>query len=573
MKKMFAGFVASLMSCAALAQTFPVQNLHVLGTSTLDAPLTIANGGTGAATQSAALTGLLGSSLIPIANGGTNASTATGATSQLQYLQGGTGSGARSLTSKFQERVSVLDFTGVDPTGATDSSNGVQAAINAVCNAGGGTLYFPAGTYKIGTQIANITCQGLYIAGAGIFNTTITSPNTTINLLPFNAVANQGIRDVTLTFSGTQTAGCALCVTGVQNFTADRLKITNAFQGVNISGGVIQYYTDLEIRNTVAATGVDIYVTGLGNDQFFKNIVTDHPSASQPLACMRINSTNALWLDAFDGIHCGTGLLLDPQAATDYISWLFVSNSAFDTSSGDGIKLAPANASAVIKGATFVNSWSSTNSLMGVDIAGVGVVDGVRFVGHRSFNNGQSGYFLNAANAANMKNVEFNDSDASGNSQSSSGTYSGFDIGGGISGFSITNSHSGQQAQFGNTQSRGIIVNPGSSNNYVLMGNDVRGNINNSIYDGGTGTNKIIKGNLGYNPIASTSITVGASPFTYTNNTGDAVNVFVTGGTVSSVTLGGNTVATATNTVVPVPQGSSVVVTYSAAPTMTYIGN
>ena len=105
------------------------------------------------------------------------------------------------------------------------------------------------------------------------------------------------------------------------------------------------------------------------------------------------------------------------------------------------------------------------------------------------------------------------------------------------------------------------------------MGNDVRGNINNSIYDGGTGTNKIIKGNLGYNPIASTSITVGASPFTYTNNTGDAVNVFVTGGTVSSVTLGGNTVATATNTVVPVPQGSSVVVTYSAAPTMTYIGN
>lgn len=43
----------------------------------------------------------------------------------------------------------------VDPTGATDSTVGIQAALNDCYNAGGGTVYLPAGTYKI-TDTINI---------------------------------------------------------------------------------------------------------------------------------------------------------------------------------------------------------------------------------------------------------------------------------------------------------------------------------------------------------------------------------------------------------------------------------
>ncbi len=68
----------------------------------------------------------------------------------------------------------------------------------------------------------------------------------------------------------------------------------------------------------------------------------------------------------------------------------------------------------------------------------------------------------------------------------------------------------------------------------------------------------------------STSITVGASPFTWTNTTGTPVNVFIEGGAVSSVTVGGQTAASATNVMETVQQGAAVVVTYSTAPTMTY---
>ena len=45
--------------------------------------------------------------------------------------------------------VNVIDF-GADPTGATDSTVAIQAAINSVTN---GTVYFPNGTYSINTTL------------------------------------------------------------------------------------------------------------------------------------------------------------------------------------------------------------------------------------------------------------------------------------------------------------------------------------------------------------------------------------------------------------------------------------
>jgi hypothetical protein len=71
-------------------------------------------------------------------------------------------------------------------------------------------------------------------------------------------------------------------------------------------------------------------------------------------------------------------------------------------------------------------------------------------------------------------------------------------------------------------------------------------------------------------PIAS--VTVGASPFAYTASF--AGNVAVTGGTVSAITIKrqGTTVATGlTVGLIPACRGDIVTVTYSAAPTMTFI--
>src|SRR6202022_578589 len=110
MKNIF--ILLAFVSSFAFGQNYPsptYNNVTINGTATI--PHAAITGGT--------ITGL--SAPIPISSGGTNATTATGATSQLQYLQGATGSAARSLTSKFQDVISILDFPGCDTTGVADS--------------------------------------------------------------------------------------------------------------------------------------------------------------------------------------------------------------------------------------------------------------------------------------------------------------------------------------------------------------------------------------------------------------------------------------------------------------------
>lgn len=62
------------------------------------------------------------------------------------FTQSGTGAVERSVTSKLAERVSVKDF-GATGDGVTDDTTAIATAITAVNAAGGGTLYFPGGTY------------------------------------------------------------------------------------------------------------------------------------------------------------------------------------------------------------------------------------------------------------------------------------------------------------------------------------------------------------------------------------------------------------------------------------------
>jgi hypothetical protein len=76
-----------------------------------------------------------------------------------------------------------------------------------------------------------------------------------------------------------------------------------------------------------------------------------------------------------------------------------------------------------------------------------------------------------------------------------------------------------------------------------------------------------VEGVNGVNPGGPSAITVGASPFTYTAGS-SGETVYITGGTVSSVTHGGITLAASTGVPINVPANGSIVVTYSAAPTM-----
>lgn len=86
------------------------------------------------------------------------------------FLQGLTGAAARTWLSKASDIVSVLDFPGIDPTGATDSTSGMQLAHNT-----GKLVYYPAGKYLCSPTIT-IASGG--IIGDGPILTTITTNDT-----------------------------------------------------------------------------------------------------------------------------------------------------------------------------------------------------------------------------------------------------------------------------------------------------------------------------------------------------------------------------------------------------------
>jgi hypothetical protein len=72
-------------------------------------------------------------------------------------------SAARTLGARFSDTVNVLDFTGVDNSGVTDSRAGISAAIAAT--PAGGTLFFPPGDYKVsGGFVIN---RPIRVLGAG----------------------------------------------------------------------------------------------------------------------------------------------------------------------------------------------------------------------------------------------------------------------------------------------------------------------------------------------------------------------------------------------------------------------
>lgn len=112
------------------------------------------------------------------------------------FLQSGTGAGVRSLQDKGRDVINIRDFSGVDPTGATDSTAGIQAAITAAI---GKTLYVPTGNYLLSTPTAGalLTINGSITIkadrGAFFLIGSAVSTSTDVILINPQTVADDGV--------------------------------------------------------------------------------------------------------------------------------------------------------------------------------------------------------------------------------------------------------------------------------------------------------------------------------------------------------------------------------------------
>ena len=413
---------------------------------------------------------------------------------------------ARTQTAKNFDTISVKDF-GATGDGATDDTTFILNAIAAATGTiTGYRIHFPRGVYKISATLDVADKANMYLVGDGP-NATVIKPTTSVTTavkFGTSGTSNQGISDMHILCEDA-TACVGVSVTGCDGFWYSDMRTTAASIGLSLAPGFGQFFDRFRIDDSITA---GIKIAG-GNDQFFSNGVLLNPVGAQPsTAGIWVTKNDAFWLHNVDAIYQKHGLLLAPQG-TDYISWVFASNCAFDYGSGNGILIAPA-ASATVKGVNFVGCWTSSNTLHGITADGAGTVDGLRFTGHRSYRNTGSGYYL--TNTGTVINTAFVSCEASGNSFGSSGVYSGFDIAANIGAFSIVGCRSGPMSGLSDTQARGILVNPGTSDNYVIVGNDLRGNTT-GLVEGGSGTTKHVAHNLNAvtSATGSSTVAVGAS--------------------------------------------------------------
>ena len=171
-----------------------------------------------------------------------------------------TGAVNRAINLKLAETVSVLDF-GADNTGIADSATAIQNAINSTSS-----IYFPAGTYKVGTTLtlnSNTTIHGdgeasviSATAGTVLFYGLSSSSSTYIENVTIRNIKLLG--DVVV--SGFSEYVHLIAVNGVRNF-----KLENSFlAGFQGDGLYIGAHTD-NTRHNINVKVTNCTFDGINN--------------------------------------------------------------------------------------------------------------------------------------------------------------------------------------------------------------------------------------------------------------------------------------------------------------------
>lgn len=151
------------------------------------------------------------------------------------FTQSGTGAVQRTVEAKLKDVVSVKDFGAVGD-GVTNDTAAIQAAVNAVGTAGGGTVYFPAGTYLVSATIA-VNYSNVYLRGEGMWNTLITRNSSAFSdTILFQGggsdatlLLNVGITDIGIRTTGLMSSGAHLQLDGVARFEINSVYAENGY--------------------------------------------------------------------------------------------------------------------------------------------------------------------------------------------------------------------------------------------------------------------------------------------------------------------------------------------------------
>ena len=422
---------------------------------------------------------------------------------------------------KYEGSVNVKWFGAVGD-GVTDDTVAIQNAINYLTS--GGVLKFPVGEYiHSGISFAS---NSRYIELIGESGISFAPDSNGVKLINSSTTSNHfdldncfGISFKNLFFSNKSTPSSGTVINSVSQdggsayIEVSNCRMENIYNGILLDGTSNSMVSDVTITGTLSGTyGIQIIGNKKRIDQIrLEKIIIDTgvDAGSSTFYGVTIGTdSHTIWLKEVSALHCYHGFYVGGNTAPEFIRF---NGAESENANLDGFLIEQCNhlwmdsIYATVNntnGISFSNKFNSTCLVSNADIRG----------------NKEYGVLINGSSGIIISNSRIG-----GNSVKSSNNYSGITVGADVSDVTFTNNRIGGDINCtGNgNQKYGILINTGSSDNYIITNNDLSGNATNSISDGGSGINKKIKSNIGWqNGNGSLTVTSGNTTGVFAHNLG-----------------------------------------------------
>jgi hypothetical protein len=478
-------------------------------------------------------------------------------------------------------------------TGSSDNSTAIRNAYLAAGAAGIGCVFIPDGTWIVGamtfTEYNNMTfiCNSASSLAAG--GTKLQALAQTTTMFTISSLGRINFQNCTWVNAagGAQTSGSYVVYNVANSSFMTNVAMYGGWRPLSLISTGGMRFTNIDIRNW-GENG--IYLTG-GQDQYFSNLIMDFDTAfvstASPNACIYSpQNGGSLTIVNSDLLHCHNGIWFDP-GNSQFVSWAFLSNVYIDScddptnsnyGTGAGLKITPKNGG-LVQGIQITNFWTSTCGngayIVGDSAAGtnpVTNVDGISAVNWQIFNNQKTGLVTDYSS-----NISIVNPTMAGNGSSSVGSYYDILLKSNNKSFSLVSGTLGYpQQSFPQREAYCIGVDTNYAGTLKIDAVTVKGCINGPIAFGTNvvfGAGSSIERNPGINPLGMSTVTVGASPFSYTAGYSHET-LIISGGTNLVAGVGGIQVLNSTSACVLGTCSISldplqvVQITYTVAPTI-----
>jgi Pectate lyase superfamily protein len=354
--------------------------------------------------------------------------------------------------------LNVKTDCGAAGDGSTDDTTSIQSCITTAATSGQG-IYFPPGTYKI-TSALTISSGNMLLHGTNSGTTRIVQYTAADNLFTIansgNPVNQVSLRNLQLEYDAANPAGitvyCDDCwrTTFYHIIFGDPGTAHLFTTGIWATGGNQVFVEDSQF-NVAGSQGM--YFTGTG-DVYLSNLEINGQAADT-------TTTGIVFDSGVGGVYAvnvnvtsgETGYLFENTQAGGIVpKFGFFTNCLADTLNGEGWDFEAASSMRL------TNSWAATGNY--------GIL------------------------------VKIKDSTITANSRTSSGSFPGILVDAGVGRFQVLNNEIGAADGFSATQSYGVVISTGASDNFMIVGNDLQNNVTGEYSNGGTGAHKVIASNL-----------------------------------------------------------------------------